>query len=103
MVKGARAEKAKTPDVVSRDYTIHLHKLCHGVTFKKKAPRALREIKKFAAKMMGTKDVRVETGLNKFVWSKGVRNIPKRVRVRISRQQNEDEEAKEKVLLKPCT
>jgi large subunit ribosomal protein L31e len=57
----------------------------------------LREIKKFAEKIMFTKDVRVESNLNKFVWSKGIRNVPYRVRVRLSRKRNEDEEAKEKV------
>jgi len=66
-------------------------------TFKKKAPRAIREIKKFAQQAMGTKDVRIDSRLNKFVWSKGVRNVPYRVRVRLSRKRNEDEEAKEQL------
>ena len=43
------------------------------------------------------RDVRIDTGLNKFIWSQGVKNIPKRVRVRLSRKRNEDEDAKEKV------
>ncbi|RHY04041.1 hypothetical protein DYB25_003738 [Aphanomyces astaci] len=84
-------------DVVSRDYTINLHKRLHGATFKKKAPKAVREIKKFAQKAMGTADVRIDSKLNKFVWSQGVRNIPYRVRVRLSRKRNEDEDAKEKL------
>merc|ERR1719181_2716452 len=46
---------------------------------------------------MSTKDVRIDTKLNKFVWSTGVRNTPKRVRVRMSRKRNEDEDAKEKM------
>jgi large subunit ribosomal protein L31e len=66
-------------------------------TFKEKAPRAVRAVKAFATKMMGTKDVRIDTKLNKFLWSKGVRNIPYRVRVRLARKRNEDEEAKEKL------
>ncbi len=32
---------------VTRDYTINLHKLVHKISFKVKAPRALREIIKF--------------------------------------------------------
>ncbi|KAH9157601.1 hypothetical protein AeRB84_000537 [Aphanomyces euteiches] len=67
------------------------------LTFKKKAPKAVREIKKFAQKAMGTSDVRIDSKLNKFVWSQGVRNIPYRVRVRLSRKRNEDEDAKEKL------
>lgn len=42
-------------------------------------------------------DVRVDAKLNKFLFSKGVRNVPTRVRVRLSRKRNEDEEATEKV------
>merc|ERR1719360_108468 len=46
---------------------------------------------------MQTKDVRVDTKLNKAIWSQGVRNVPKRIRVRFSRKRNEDEDAKEKM------
>ena len=45
---------------------------------------------------MKTKDVRLDTKLNKYLWSKGVRNVPFRVRVRLARKRNEDEEADEK-------
>ncbi|VEL26869.1 unnamed protein product [Protopolystoma xenopodis] len=67
-----------------------MHRRIHGIGFKKRAPRAIKEIKKFAQKMMGTEDVRVDIRLNKFVWSKGVRNVPYRVRVRLARKRNED-------------
>lgn len=43
------------------------------------------------------RDVRIDTGLNRHVWSRGIKNLPKRVRVSISRKRNEDEDAKEKV------
>merc|ERR1719355_340572 len=46
---------------------------------------------------MSTKDVRIDTKLNKAVWASGIRNTPKRVRVRMSRKRNEDEDAKEKM------
>ena len=55
--------------VATREYTINLHKRLHGITFKKRAPRAVKEIKKFAVKMMRTKDVRVDVKLNKALWS----------------------------------
>ena len=76
-----------------------LHSLCFLVfsTFKKRAPRAIKEVSKFARQMMGTKDVRIDVLLNKFLWSKGVRNVPYRVRVRLHRRRNEDEEATEKL------
>merc|ERR1719405_74548 len=46
---------------------------------------------------MSTRDVRIDTKLNKAVWSTGVRNVAKRIRVRMSRKRNEDEDAKEKM------
>ena len=51
----------------------------------------------FAIKMMGTKDVRIDVGLNKHIWSQGVKNVPVRVRVRLSRARNESEDSKEKL------
>jgi large subunit ribosomal protein L31e len=95
MAKGTKARKTQEP--CSRDYTIHLHKYLHKIQFKKRAPRAIREIRKFTAKVMTTKDVRIDTKLNKAIWSCGVRNVPGRIRVRMSRKRNEDEDAKEKM------
>lgn len=74
-----------------------MSKRLYGVTFKNRAPRAIREIKDFAKKQMKTGDVRIEVNLNKFIWSQGVKNVPKRLRVRLSRRRNEDEDAKEKL------
>lgn len=73
---------------------------CHSnktSTFKKKAPNAIKEIRKFAQKAMGTKDVRVDVKLNKHIWSRGIRSVPRRIRVRIARKRNDDEDAKEEL------
>ncbi|KAL2155021.1 hypothetical protein VTH82DRAFT_3697 [Thermothelomyces myriococcoides] len=116
-----KATRSAIADVVTREYTIHLHKRLHGVTFKKRAPRAIKEIKKFAAKAMvrsfdygnsptipniemklskfgpGTSDVRLDPQLNKKVWEQGVKGVAYRIRVRISRRRNDEEGAKEKL------
>jgi large subunit ribosomal protein L31e len=78
--------------VVSREYTINLHKRLHGVTFKKRAPRAVKEIKAFAGKVMQTERVSVDVKLNKAIWSQGIRSVPKKLRVVISRRRAEDDE-----------
>ena len=96
MAKGQKKASAVN-DVITREYTVHLRKLLHGVGFKKRAPRAVKEVKAFAKKMMGTDDVRVDTKLNKFLWSQGIKAVPGRVRVRLSRKRNDDEEATEKL------
>merc|ERR1719481_192938 len=80
-------------EVVTREYTIDMHKRLHGIGFKYRAPRAVKEIKKFAEKQMGTKDVRIDTRLNKAIWAQGVRGVPFRMRVRLARLRNEDEDS----------
>ncbi|GLJ05909.1 hypothetical protein SUGI_0028030 [Cryptomeria japonica] len=89
--------KSRREEVVTREYTINLHKRLHGFTSKKMAPKAVKEIKKFAQKAMGTTDVRVDVKLNKAVWSRGIRSVPRRVRVRISRKRKLEEDAKEEL------
>jgi large subunit ribosomal protein L31e len=54
-------------------------------------------VKKFAEKQMGTNDVRIDTRLNKHIWSQGVRNVPFRIRVRLARLRNEDEDSVNKL------
>jgi len=65
------------------------------MTFKKRAPRSINIVRQFAQKAMHTTDVRLDTKLNKFLWSQGIRHVPFRVRVRLSRKRNDDEDAKE--------
>ncbi|KAG6792923.1 hypothetical protein POTOM_002088 [Populus tomentosa] len=117
-----KSGKGRKEEVITREYTINLHKRLHGCTilgillklmvcsvllnvtprdvqavntFKKKAPKAIKEIRKFAQKAMKTTDVRVDVKLNKHVWSRGIRSVPRRVRVRVARKRNDEEDAKE--------
>ena len=46
---------------------------------------------------MGTSDIRLDPQLNKEVWKQGVRNVPRRVRLRLARRRNDAEDAKEKL------
>ncbi|CAD8151847.1 unnamed protein product [Paramecium octaurelia] len=81
---------------VSRDYTINLHKGVHKETFKRKAPRAVSYIVNFARKNMLTEDVRIDPSLNEAVWARGIRNLPRRIRVRLQRKKKEEDDGKGK-------
>jgi large subunit ribosomal protein L31e len=94
--KGAE-KKARAAEVITREYTINLHKRLYKLQFKKRAPRAVSEIRKFAQKIMGTSDVRIDVGLNKAVWDQGITNPPRRMRVQLHRKRNEDEESENKL------
>ena len=45
---------------------------------------------------MDTKDVRVDAQLNKAIWSRGIKAVAHRIRVRIERRRNDNQEAAEK-------
>ncbi|ELW63568.1 60S ribosomal protein L31 [Tupaia chinensis] len=83
-------------EVVTREYTINTHKHTHGMGFKKCAPQALKEIRKFAKEEMRTLDVCIDTSLNKVIWIKGIRNSLYHIHVWLSRKLNEDEDSSNK-------
>ncbi|KAF8893123.1 60S ribosomal protein L31 [Infundibulicybe gibba] len=102
----ARTNKKKTgtgktrsalQDVVTREYTIHLHKRVHGRSFKKRAPWAVKSVVDFAQKAMGTIDVRIDPKLNEALWARGIKTVPHRLRVKLERKRNDEENAKEKL------
>lgn len=88
-----RKTRSALTDVVAREYTIHLHTRVHGKGFKHRAPSAVKAVKAFAQKHMGTKKVVLEPGLNSAIWGKGIKNVPHRIRVRLHRKRNDDEDA----------
>lgn len=75
--RGAMGKRERSSETVTRVYTINLGRLLHKrhLTFKERAPKAVKAIRKFAAKEMKTSDVRLDVKLNKAVWSRvrGVR------------------------------
>ena len=87
--------KKDTNKEITRDFTVNLHKRLHKIQFKKRGKRAINEILRFAKKQMWVKDVRMDTELNHYVWKDGIRDIPNKVRIRISKKKNQDEDAKE--------
>ena len=44
---------------------------------KRRAPRAVRDIKHYARRFMNTQVVKLDSDLNKYLWSQGIRNPPK--------------------------
>merc|ERR1711916_239278 len=96
-VMGKKTASASREEPLEIECTINLGKKLSGVAQKKRAPRATREIKKVAKRTLGTSDVRIDMALNKHLWSRGIRHVPNRVRVRLSRRVNEADDAQEKM------
>merc|ERR1739845_33549 len=86
--------KARVGDkVATREVTIKLTAPLHRVTRLKRAPTAIKIVRKYAKREMGTEDVRIDCRLNKFLWHNGIRAVPNRVRVRMARKRNKDEDS----------
>ncbi len=86
-----------TKNVFTNIFTLFFLFQLHGIQFKRRAPRAVKEIKKFATLHMGTEDVRLDPKLNVALWKRGIQGVPTRLRLRISRKKNEEESAKSKM------
>merc|ERR1711904_320788 len=95
LLRQTSIKMVKSAEAVTREYTINLHKRLHGITFKKRARRAIKEIRTFAQKDMKTSDVRLDVKLNRAVWSNGVKNVPRRLRIQIQRRRNDDDAQEE--------
>ena len=51
--------KSTIKEVVTREYTINLHKRIHKIGRKFRAPKAVKAVRAFALREMGTQDVRI--------------------------------------------
>ena len=96
MVKAAASRREKKRiEPLTLDVTVNLHRRCYKVQFKKRAPRALREIRAFVQQTMKTEDVRIEPLVNQFIWSKGISTPPRRIRLRLVRERSTQSDGQE--------
>lgn len=65
---------------------INIHKRTFGTKFKNRAQHCISEIKKFAEKLMKSKNIRIDPKLNKIIWAQGPRNAPFNLRVQIDKK-----------------
>eukprot|EP00756_Hemistasia_phaeocysticola_P008086 Hpha_TRINITY_DN14488_c0_g3::TRINITY_DN14488_c0_g3_i1::g.157701::m.157701/K02910/RP-L31e, RPL31; large subunit ribosomal protein L31e len=99
--KGKKDRRGQS-ELKTLETTIHLHKYLKGRTFKKRAPFAVKVVRAAAKRFMRTADNRLDTKLNKAIWSQGIKGCPHRLRIRLERKRNEEEDASES-LYTVCT
>ena len=85
----AAAKRTYMPKVVTVETTVRISRKMTNVTHKKRAPRACKILRDHAKRMLGTSDNRIDSKLNKVIWSKGIKSTPHRVRVRMERKVRE--------------
>lgn len=75
-------------DTLARIYTINFSKA--WLTPKhKRTDRVINMIKEFATKHMKSSQVKIDQELNRYIWEKGKTNPPRKVRVRIVKDDDE--------------
>jgi large subunit ribosomal protein L31e len=85
--------KPKAPKEVTFETTLNLHSVLRNqASMKRKAPRAVRAIKDKVSRFLQTADIRIDTELNKYIWSNGMRNPPKKLRLIVERKPVETSE-----------
>lgn len=72
-----------------RLYTISLMKV-RAVPRTKRAPRAIREIRKFVSHHMKTDDVRFDSSINELIWKRGISTIPNKVRIKVIKTDDDE-------------
>src|SRR3990167_7018089 len=86
------AEKETKPTVkvekMEREYTIPLRENVAKVARYKRANKAVKTIKEFLVRHMKVRDrdldkIRIDKQLNEFVWSRGIRSPPRKVKVKV--------------------
>ncbi|EPR80098.1 60S ribosomal protein L31 [Spraguea lophii 42_110] len=70
------------------ELTIPMGKITIDVSKRWKCRIGIRRLKKFITKTFHDKEaeVQISPDLNKFLWERGMRNVPKRVRVRVNQE-----------------
>ena len=75
-------------DTLARIYTINFSKA--WLTPKhKRTDRVVNMIKEFAIKHMNSSQIRIDQELNRYIWERGKTNPPRKVRVRIVKDEDD--------------
>ncbi len=75
-------------ETIARIYTINLSKA--WLTPKhKRTDRVVNMIKEFAIKHMKSSEIKIDQELNRYIWEKGKTNPPRKVRVRIVKDEDD--------------
>lgn len=85
------AEKKKTVAKSEREYTIPLRDKCRPVPRYKKTNKAVKTVKEFLAQHMKIRDrdlkkIKIASDLNEFLWARGIRSPPHKVKVKASKE-----------------
>jgi len=79
---------SRPEDNLTRVYTINLGKAWITPRYRR-TDRVINIVKAFAKRNMGTDEIKLDQDLNRHIWSRGKTNPPRRVRVRMVKDEDE--------------
>ncbi|MGA8911482.1 MAG: 50S ribosomal protein L31e [Nitrososphaeraceae archaeon] len=79
---------SKTEENVTRLYTINLGKAWITPQYRR-TDRVINIVKDFAKRHMKTDDIKIDQDLNRQIWSRGKTNPPRKVRVKMVKDEDE--------------
>jgi len=71
-------------ELLERIYTINLGKVLLSPS-NQRAKRAINMIREFASKHMKSENIKIEEEISHLVWARGIRNPPRKIRVKITK------------------
>ena len=71
-------------ELLERIYTINLGKVLLSPS-NQRAKRAINMIREFASKHMKSGNVKIEEEISHLVWARGIRNPPRKIRVKMTK------------------
>lgn len=91
----AKQEQKTQAEKNERIYVIPLRRRYQHVAIYKKTPKAVKTIKEFLAKHMKIRDrdlrkIKLDIYLNEFLWNKGIKNPPHKIRVKAIKEKDKD-------------
>src|ERR671932_2306529 len=79
---------SKTEDSLSRVYTINLGKAWLTPRYRR-TDRVINMVREFAVKNMKSDEVKIDQDLSRHIWSRGKTNPPRRVRVKMVKDEED--------------
>jgi len=74
--------------IEERIYTVPIKKLMRGHRGLQRAKKAMKVLREFVKRHMHAEDVKIMQEVNEEIWKNGIRNPPRKIRIRVIRTED---------------
>ncbi len=72
---------------LTRVYTVPLRRVFEAPPYRR-AKVAIRVIREFTVRHMKATQVKIKEDVNEFIWARGIKNVPRRIRLEMERDED---------------